>query len=212
MTKSLAGLALFILLGRPGAAHRLDEYLHTSLISLSRDRIQIQLDLTPGVALLPVVLATIDKDRDGTISELERNDYAAQVLRDVSLSVDGKPVRLGLVSSRFPEIAQMKEGVGIIRLEMAAALLASWSGRNRRISFENHHQSRIAAYLVNSQPCRRLRGRPLSDIIGSYFIGNPETIHLDVEPASRWTGLNPRGSLLPATSAGLATQPSTHAP
>ena len=150
MKQSRAGFALLVLLGRPAAAHRLDEYLQAALISLARDRVQVQLDLTPGVAVLPVVLAAIDKDRDGTISEAERSAYAAQVLRDLSLSVDGQPVLLRLVSSRFPEIGEMKEGRGVIGLEIAGDLRASWSGSNRWLRFENHHQSRISAYLVNS--------------------------------------------------------------
>ena len=150
MKQSLAGFALLGLIACPASAHRLDEYLQASLISLARDRVQVQLDLTPGIAVFPVVLAFIDTDRDGTISSAERSAYATQVLRDLSLSVDGEPVQLRLVSNRFPEIGEMKEGRGIIRLEIAADLRASWSGPNRRVIFENRHQSPIAAYLVNS--------------------------------------------------------------
>jgi hypothetical protein len=147
--RARAGM-LLVLLGCPAAAHRLDEYLQASLISLSRDRVQIQLDLTPGVAVFPAVLAAIDTDRDGTISEAEQSAYAAQVLRDLSLSLNGEPVRLRLVSSRFPELAEMKEGLGVIRLEIAANLRASWAGGYRQLSFENRHQSPLAAYLMNS--------------------------------------------------------------
>ncbi len=150
MKHSRVGFALLILLAWPAAAHRLDEYLQASLISLARDRVQIQLDLTPGVAVFPAVLAAIDTDRDGAISEAEQSAYAGQVLRDLSLAVNGKPVRLRLVSSRFPEIGEMKEGRGVIRLEIAGDLRASWAGGYRRLNFENHHQSPIAAYLVNS--------------------------------------------------------------
>ena len=132
MKQRSAGFALLVLLARPVAAHRLDEYLQASLISLARDRVEVQLDLTPGVAVFPVVLAAIDKDRDGTISEAERSAYAAQVVRDLSLSVDGEPVRLRLVSSRFPDIGEMKEGRGVIELEIVADLRESWSGPNRR--------------------------------------------------------------------------------
>jgi hypothetical protein len=143
-------VALLILLVAPAAAHRLDEYLQASLISLSRARVHLQLDLTPGVAVLPQVLSAIDTDRDGTISETERNAYATQVLRDLSLVVDGEPARLQLVSSLFPKIEEMNEGLGVIRLELDAELPPSRSGASRRISFENHHQDRISAYLVNS--------------------------------------------------------------
>jgi hypothetical protein len=41
----------------------------------------------------------------------------------------------------------MKAGLGEIRIEFSADL--PFGGANRRIVFENHHQSRIAAYQVN---------------------------------------------------------------
>ena len=41
----------------------------------------------------------------------------------------------------------MKEGLGEIRIEFSADLPSG--GGNRRLVFENHHQSRIGAYLVN---------------------------------------------------------------
>jgi hypothetical protein len=150
MKHARAAFALLVLLAWPAAAHRLDEYLQASLISLARDRVQIQLDLTPGVAVFPAVLAAIDTDHDGAISEAEQSAYAAQVLRDLSLAVNGEPVRLKLVSSRFPEIGEMKEGLGVIRLEVSADLRASWAGGYRQLNFQNHHQNAIAAYLVNS--------------------------------------------------------------
>lgn len=149
MRSGPAACALFGLLAATAEAHRLDEYLQASLISLTRNQVHVQLELTPGIAVLPVVLSKIDTDRDGVVSQAEWNAYAAQVLRDLSLSVDGDAVPLRLVSSRFPEMAEMREGLGAIRLEMTADLRPSWSAK-RRLRFENHHQKQIAAYLANS--------------------------------------------------------------
>ena len=42
----------------------------------------------------------------------------------------------------------MKEGLGEIHIEFSCRL-APRAVRNRRLVFENHHQSRISAYLVN---------------------------------------------------------------
>jgi hypothetical protein len=47
----------------------------------------------------------------------------------------------------FPAIEEMKEGRGEIRIEFEANL--PLGGPNRQLIFENHHQSRIAAYQVN---------------------------------------------------------------
>jgi hypothetical protein len=108
---------------------------------------QAQIRLTPGVAVFRKVLANIDTDGDGVISEAEQRAYAERVLQDLSLTIDGARLRLRLVSSKFPRIEEMKEGVGNILIELDADLPRG--GPNRRLIFENQHQNRIAAYLVN---------------------------------------------------------------
>ena len=142
-----AATAIFFLLGAPASAHRLDEYLQATLISVEKSRVHAQIRLTPGVSVFAIVLASIDTNADGVISETERRAYAERVLRDLSLSIDGAWLRPQLVSTRFPSIQEMKEGGGEIQIEFDANLPRSSS--NRRLIFENHHLSGIAAYLVN---------------------------------------------------------------
>jgi hypothetical protein len=48
---------------------------------------------------------------------------------------------------RFPTVDEMKEGLGGIQLDFDAGLPRG--GRNRKLTFENRHLGRIAAYLVN---------------------------------------------------------------
>ena len=148
MTKTLAAAAALLLsLGAPASAHRLDEYLQATLISLEKDHVQAFLRLVPGVAVSPVVIWTIDTNGDGLLSATEKQTYAERVLRDLTLSVDGNRLKPRLVSVDFPSIEELKEGLGEIQIEFTADL--SGSGGNRRLIFENHHQSRIAAYMVN---------------------------------------------------------------
>lgn len=140
------GLAM-IALGMPALAHRLDEYLQGALVSVEKDRIQIEMTLTPGVAVLPFLVASIDANGDGKISDAEQRAYGARVLGDLSLSIDGHNLTPRLRSTRFATLEEMKEGRGEIRLEFDAELPRG-SG-NRQLTFENRHQSRFAAYQVN---------------------------------------------------------------
>ena len=57
--------------------------------------------LTPGVAVFPIVLASIDTNADGVISETEQRAYAERVLRDLSLTIDGDRLTPRLVSINF---------------------------------------------------------------------------------------------------------------
>src|SRR5918911_254751 len=100
--------AILLLAAAPASAHRLDEYLQATTMSVEKDRVQAQLRLTPGVAVFRRVLATIDTDADGVISEAEQQAYAQRVLGDLSLAIDGNHLRLQLVSATFPGIEEMK--------------------------------------------------------------------------------------------------------
>ena len=78
-------------LAAPLRAHRLDEYLQAARISVAADRVTLELDLTPGVAIAPAVLAMIDTDRNGELSPAESDAYARSVIDGVALKVDGRP-------------------------------------------------------------------------------------------------------------------------
>ncbi len=128
-------------------AHRVDEYLQATTIMVGKDRVQAELRLTPGIQVVPFVLATIDTNRDGAISVAEQGAYAARVLRDVSLRIDGDRLTLRLVSSKFATVEEMQEGRGAIRLDLEAAVPRG--GPERTLAFENQHLSKIGVYLVN---------------------------------------------------------------
>lgn len=146
MRTTLAAAILF-LARESASAHRLDEYLQGTLISVEKNRLEIQMTLTPGVAVFPSLIALIDTDANGVISEKEQRAYAEQVLHDLSLVIDGDRLTLQLLSTRFSTVDEMKEGRGEIQLNFSADVPRG--GRSRKIVFENHHQSRIAAYQVN---------------------------------------------------------------
>src|SRR5437763_12980425 len=85
----------------PALTHRLDEYLQSTLISISKDRLEAQITLTTGVAIFPKLAADIDTNADGAVSQTEQREYAGRVLRDLSLTIDGHPLTPQLVSTQF---------------------------------------------------------------------------------------------------------------
>ena len=125
------------------SAHRLDEYLQATLIGVTRDGTDVEIQLTPGVAMLPILMALIDQDGDGRISSEEARAYVGRVAREVELRVEGVPAPLSLIESKFPTIEAMREGLGTIRMKLRTPR----SGHELR--FENRHLPQISAYLVN---------------------------------------------------------------
>jgi hypothetical protein len=139
--------ALALLAAAPAGAHRLDEYLQATTLAVEKGRVEMEIRLTPGVAVFPIVFASIDSDADGVMSAKERRAYADRVTGDLSLSVDGRRLPLRLVSSTFAPRELLQEGRGEIQLQLEADVPGA--AARRRLTFENHHQNRIGSYLVN---------------------------------------------------------------
>jgi hypothetical protein len=142
----VAGLAL-----RPDStfAHRLDEYLQATRLSIGPDRIGVELDLTAGVAVAQQVFALMDTNHDGEISSAESESYARLVLNSITVAIDGRPVDLELTTHSVPKFSEMSQGVGITRLRASATFPPVAAGLHR-IYYRNTHQSNIGAYLVNA--------------------------------------------------------------
>jgi len=115
-----AAAAILLSLVAPASAHRLDEYLQATIFSVEKDRVQAFMRLIPGVAVSSIVIPSIDTNGDGIISDTERRSYAQRVLGDLSLSMDGHPLKLRLGPVDVTGTGEMKEGLGEIRIEFSA--------------------------------------------------------------------------------------------
>ena len=147
MKRLLASFLGVLALGAPAFAHRLDEYLQATIVSVELERVRASMRLIPGVAVSAAVIASVDNNADGVFSPAEQRAYAQHVLRDLSLTVDGHPVTPRLESVGFPSPAEMKEGLGEIHIEFAAELPAG--GTQRTLILENRHQPAMSVYLMN---------------------------------------------------------------
>jgi hypothetical protein len=133
----------------PLSAHRRDEYLQAARVAIDPGHIEVQLDLTPGIALAPAVLSDIDRDGDGSFSPDEMSAYAARVLSEVRLEVDGRPTQLLLKERHFPSREAVLGGEGTIQLRLAASMPAMPDGAHR-VVFRNDHRPEMGVYLANA--------------------------------------------------------------
>jgi hypothetical protein len=140
---------LLLLLATDALAHRLDEYLQATRVSVATNHIALSIDLTPGVAVADQVLAVIDKDRDGRISDAEGAAYAQRVLKDIRIGLDEKAVALRVVDASFPALREVKQGLGVIRIKASAPIEQLAAGQHT-LSLTNAHLPAISIYLVNA--------------------------------------------------------------
>ena len=149
MRRGLAALAAWLLLPAAGSAHRLDEYLQASRLGIERDRVNVEIDLTPGVSVAREVFGWIDTDTNGSISSAEADAYAHRVLDSITLDVDGRRQPLALLDRQMPDFLDMSQGVGTIRLRATAQMPAAAAGFHRLV-YRNLHRPDVSVYLVNA--------------------------------------------------------------
>ena len=146
--KAITAALMFLFFSGVASAHRLDEYLQATLISVERDHVEVSMRLIPGVAVSSDVIANIDTNGDGVLSPQEQWNYAQRVLSELALRIDGKKLDPKLKSADFPKIQEMRDGVGEIHIEYTAELPGG--GSNRKLILENNNQRQRAVYLVNA--------------------------------------------------------------
>jgi len=129
-------------------AHRLDECLQAARIAVEDDRVDIELGLTPGVAVAGAIIDDIDRDRDGVLSGDEQRAYAGRVVDAVQLMVDGKELQVASLDAAFPELAALRSGEGTVQLRLTAAI--TQTPGNHRVLFRNGFRREASVYLANA--------------------------------------------------------------
>lgn len=142
-------LLLVLISGGWTSAHRRDEYLQAARLDIDPDRVQVELDLTPGIAVAELVLAEIDVDANGSISVAEARAYSDRVLRALALDVDGIPLRVELVDSAFPTFDTVLKGEGTTRIHAVAPMPRLADGLHH-LRYRNSYRSDIGVYLANA--------------------------------------------------------------
>lgn len=140
---------LAIVAGASLSAHRTDEYLQAARLAIDPDRVQIELDLTPGIAVAGDVLAGLDTDRDGSISPAEARTYLGRVLSGITLELDGAPLAVQVTGSTFPAVDAVRGGEGTIRIGLSAATSRLDAGVHH-LRYGNAHRRDIGVYLANA--------------------------------------------------------------
>ena len=138
-----------VLTGTTLSAHRRDEFLQAARLSVEPRRVELQIDLTPGIAIAEGIIGDLDRDRDGRLSRSEQQAYVDRVLEAVELRVDGRLLQLDDIAATFPDMDAMRSGEGTIRLRTEATL-PRLSESHHELAFVNRHRPDVSVYLANA--------------------------------------------------------------
>ena len=131
------------------SAHRLDEYLQATIVSIEPGDIRNQINLTPGVAVAERVLALIDRNRDGLISTNEAWAYAEMLRADLRVQIGGRRVEFGISDFNFTDVSDLHTGSGIVQIEFVLMAKSLTPGPHI-VGIANHHLPAFSVYLINA--------------------------------------------------------------
>lgn len=142
-------LLMVWLVAASAPAHRLDEYLQATLVVIEPSAVRLQLTLTPGVEVANDVLAQIDRDGNGAVSDKEAADYAEALRQNLAARLDEQKVELKLTHAKFPAPPELRSGTASIELDytLSVDLLAAGA---HKLSLANQHLSGVSVYLLNA--------------------------------------------------------------
>jgi len=152
-SKHGAAFAIALLVAIAGAntvsAHRRDELLQAARIGVAADRIELEISLTPGIAVADEVIGAIDRDGNGVLSAEEQRDHAALVMAATELRIDGEVVNTGVGTATYPLLDELREGDRSIELRSTVTIPRLSAGRHE-IAFTNGYRRDISVYLANA--------------------------------------------------------------
>lgn len=135
--------------GTGASAHRLDELLQAARIGIAEDRVDLELDLTPGAAVADAVIADIDWDRDGAFSAPEQRAFVNRVFSELSLRAGDAPLTLSRPTFTFPGADVLRTGDGVIAIRAQASMPPRHEGAHQ-LSFDNRYRPERSVYLANA--------------------------------------------------------------
>jgi hypothetical protein len=146
----LVGIALVVVLCEGRAmAHRLDEYLQATLVTIETNTIRLEISLTPGTSVATQLLARIDTDGNGQISANEAQSYAQVLKKSLTTRLDERDTPLRLSRINIPEVDELVSGDVVIQIIFSNHLPSLTRGTHT-LAFTNHHEAAIGAYLLNA--------------------------------------------------------------
>ncbi len=148
-TLTLSVLGVISGVAGDASAHRLDECLQATRISVETNRIDLAIDLTPGVAMANRLWGLVDEDRDGQVSAEEQAAYVRRVWKETRIGLDGMVLSPRETEVSFPSFEEFRSGHGVIRMRASADIRPLVVG-SHQLTLTNAHLPSLSVYLVNA--------------------------------------------------------------
>lgn len=116
MSRWAALAAAVAALAGPAAAHPQDEIVQGAYLTLAPGAVRLELEIAVGPLVAGPVVRALDRNGDSRISAAEAQAYAAKVLAQSTLTVDGTPRPLRLERIEAPPYGDAQTAASPIRI------------------------------------------------------------------------------------------------
>lgn len=177
MTRALFFLSLAFGLAAGSMAHphmRADQQAH---IILGRKKTVVIFYIAPSVRDGQHIFGHADRNGDGILNRLEQSAFANPLLKQSSVTIDGKMVALKLTNVAFPDKRRMVAGRGIVKVRAEVVKGLSTNSRHK-ISFAV--QDNRFARQWDIQPFFASEFKPAPAIISLTRVQNRNWIALEI--------------------------------
>lgn len=103
--------ALVAALAGPAAGHPHSQTDQQAALTLFTDRIELRLVIVPSPEEAPTLIAHLDRDGDGTVSQTEAERFGAALLAGVVLTVGDTPQALRPTTAVSPTADELRSGL-----------------------------------------------------------------------------------------------------
>ncbi|MFC4453593.1 hypothetical protein [Deinococcus sonorensis] len=147
MKKGKGVLTVLALLTGMAQAHPVDEVVQGAYLTLAPGAVQLELDLTPGPLVAGPFITALDPNADGRVTVNEARAYAVSVLRQSTLTIDGKAAGWTVDRVDVPSLESLKVGSDTLKI-YATARRPDRAGA-ATLSYQNRYQPANSQWMAN---------------------------------------------------------------
>ena len=128
-------------------AHPVDEVVQGAYLTLARGAVRLELDLTPGTEVADGVLRAIDANGDRQLSDAEARGFGERVLKQSTLTLNGKAVAWRLDRVSAPDYQDLQLASATLKIYAVAQRVDRAGAQG--LAYENRYQPAKSQCIAN---------------------------------------------------------------
>lgn len=178
-------------------AHPADRLKQHLIVGLGADQVRVTLAIGGGILANDLVLDDLDPNRDGRVTEAERQAWIALLTDDLRVTLGGTDLSLdpGRVETTIPSLSEFHVGVAPLIVSFLIPIVDGQRDERHLVVRNDYHLDRTDAFLD-------VQANPGVALIDRSWPGRTVRIAFAVDPAASGTAAKPDAATAEAWGTG----------